>query len=96
MPNRRNVKSCDGTTADSHERRKDFLGQAGSQHTADAARNPVTGSATTVLILMMYRHGLRVSEAIALQPRGRGSEAGTDLDSAPEERPVRRTSDRRR
>ncbi|HEX2220388.1 MAG TPA: tyrosine-type recombinase/integrase [Gemmatimonadales bacterium] len=67
LANRRNVKSDASRAADAHERRRDFLGEAEIAALLAAARRGRHGARDHLLILMMYRHGLRVSEAIALR-----------------------------
>ena len=67
MPKRRNVKSAMTVAADGHERRKDFLGEAEVTALLEAARKARHAIRDHLLVLMMYRYGLRVSEAIALR-----------------------------
>ena len=71
-----NVKSGRAAAADAHERAKDFLTEAEVAALLDAAKAARHGVRDHLLALMMYRHGLRVSEAIDLR---RGE---VDLDRA--------------
>lgn len=66
-PERRNVKSASEDAADAHERCRDYLGPAQMDRLLAAARKGRHGTRDHLLILMMFRHGLRVSEAIALR-----------------------------
>ena len=64
----RNVKSKpELTTADAHERVKDFLAEGKMTELLTAAGEARHGAPNHLLILMIYRHGLRVSEAVALR-----------------------------
>ncbi|WP_208245759.1 tyrosine-type recombinase/integrase (plasmid) [Rhizobium sp. T1470] len=67
IANRRIVKSDVVLAAGGHARRKDFLGEADIASLLEAARKSRHGGRDHLLIQMMYRHGLRVSEAIALR-----------------------------
>ncbi len=71
-----NVKSGRAAAADAHERAKDFPTEAEVAALLDAAKAARHGVRDHLLALMMYRHGLRVSEAIDLR---RGE---VDLDRA--------------
>ena len=51
--------------ADAHERARDYLGQAQIDRLLAAAKKGRHGVRDYLLIMMMFRHGLRVSKAIA-------------------------------
>ena len=67
MPNRRNVKSDGGKVADGHERGKNFLSEKEIDRLLDSARKNQHGVRDHLILLMMYQHGLRVSEAISIK-----------------------------
>ena len=67
MTDRQNVKSDSDRAADAHERGRDYLGPPQVARLLAAAKKSRHGVRDHLLMLMMYRHGLRVSEAVAIR-----------------------------
>lgn len=66
MPKRRNVKS--GAT-DGHEKAKNYLTEDEIDRLLAAAKKGRHGVRDHLLLMMMFRHGLRVSEAIGIEKK---------------------------
>lgn len=67
MLKRQNVKSDADLATDAHERVRDYLGVAQIGKLLAAAKAGRHSARDYLLVLMMFRHGLRVSEAIGLR-----------------------------
>jgi len=64
---RRNVKSSQKETTNAHEKGKDYLSDSEMKTLLEASKKTRYPKRNYVLLMMMYRHGLRVSETIALK-----------------------------
>ena len=67
MSKGRNVKSRKDAVANQHEKGKDFLSEGEMKELLEASKRTRYPKRNYLLLLMMYRHGLRVSEAIGLK-----------------------------
>lgn len=67
MAKKRNVKSSKKETANFHEKGKDYLSDSEIKVLLEASKKTRYPRRNYLLLLMIYRHGLRVSEAIALK-----------------------------
>ena len=101
MANRRKRKSgaakaAPAHTTDAHERDKDFLSADEIDRVLDAAKGSRHGARDHLLMLMMYRHGLRVSEAVRLRRDDVNLDQARLWVERREERPLGRAPDPRR
>lgn len=67
MSNRSNVKSLKNKTTNAHERSKDFFSSEEVKVLLSATKKTRYATRNYLIILMMFRHGLRVSELINIK-----------------------------
>ena len=67
VPNGQNVKSGDVRLTDGHERARNFLSDGVMDALLEASKKGRHGVRDFLILLMMYRHGLRVSEAVRMR-----------------------------
>ncbi|WP_430905735.1 tyrosine-type recombinase/integrase [Maribacter sp. 2-571] len=67
MTKRRNVKSSQKETTNYHEKGKNYLSDFEIKTFLEVSKRTRYPKRNYLLLLMMYRHGLRVSEAVALK-----------------------------
>lgn len=86
-------KKREKQTVDSHG--KDFLTEAEMKRFLEAARHGRHGVRDYLMMLMAYRHGLRVSELVDLRLKDLDLETGR-LRAQEEREPLDASTDRRR
>ena len=96
MTKRQIVKSEPTGAVDGRDRAKDFLNEGEVDRLLRGARQGRHGPRDHLLMLMMYRHGLRVSEAIGLRRDGPRPHHRPLVGAPAQERPLGRAADRRR